>query len=112
METVVYPAIAERVMAEQAKRADEFNQSHKIIEELQPGTFVMIKDVLRKSKWTPYYDGPFEIIRRNQGGAYLLKDSLNNQLPFRVPINHMKLAPFATQSIEARFVVKKNPKTS
>ena len=86
---VVYPAIVERVMADQAKRSDQFNQSHKIVPELEKGQLVMIKDVVRTSKWQNYYDGPYEVIRRNRGGAYLLMDGRGQQLPFRITINHI-----------------------
>ncbi|RKP15905.1 hypothetical protein ROZALSC1DRAFT_25903 [Rozella allomycis CSF55] len=32
----------------------------------------MIKDDLSSSKSDPYYTGPFNIVRRNKGGAYIL----------------------------------------
>jgi hypothetical protein len=107
MEEVIYPAIAERVSIEQAKAALLFERDHRIIDEIAPGSLVMIKDVTRQSKWTEYYSGPFEVIRRNEGGAYLLKDGLGHQLPFRIPVNHIKLAPHAKQSVEGHYVVKK-----
>jgi hypothetical protein len=107
LEEVIYPAIAERVTIEQARAAQAFEKDHKITEEIQPGSLVMIRDVTRQSKWSEYYSGPFEVIRRNTGGAYLLKDSLGQQLPFRIPINHIKRAPHAKQLSEGHFVVKK-----
>ena len=32
---------------------------------------------------------------------------LGHQLPFRIPVNHIKLAPHAKQSVEGHYVVKK-----
>jgi hypothetical protein len=45
-----------------------------------PGTFVMAKDELRTSKAQPRYLGPFRVVRRNRGGAYILMDAANNPL--------------------------------
>jgi hypothetical protein len=45
-----------------------------------PGSFVMAKDELRTAKAQPRYLGPFSVIRRNRGGAYVLRDAAGNML--------------------------------
>jgi transposase InsO family protein len=45
-----------------------------------PGTYVMAKDELRTAKAQPRYLGPFLVIRRNRGGAYILQDAAGNAL--------------------------------
>jgi transposase InsO family protein len=44
------------------------------------GSFVMAKDELRTAKAQPRYLGPFTVIRRNRGGAYVLRDAAGNML--------------------------------
>ncbi len=34
-------------------------------------------------------------------------DGRGQQLPFRIPINHIKVAPYAKKPVETRFIVKK-----
>ena len=53
---------------------DRFNKHYK--HELFPdGAYVMVKDVLKGGKLDPKYEGPFKIVRRNTGGAYILQDN-------------------------------------
>ena len=106
MSDIVYPAIGEAVAKRQMERADSYNRAHRIVEELPVDALVMVKDVVRTSKWQLYYDGPFRIIRRNQGGAYLLKDKSGRQLPFRFPIDHLKPCPWAKEAIEKSYSIK------
>jgi hypothetical protein len=40
----------------------------------------MAVDELRTSKSQPRYLGPFKVLRRNQGGAYILEDAAGNSL--------------------------------
>jgi transposase InsO family protein len=42
-------------------------------EKFPPGSLVMVKDDTRENKSDPPYEGPFIVIRRNSGGAYILK---------------------------------------
>jgi hypothetical protein len=43
------------------------------------GSVVMVRDETRNDKVTPRYEGPFTVIRRNQGGAYVLKNALGEE---------------------------------
>jgi hypothetical protein len=45
-----------------------FNARHKL-QSFNPGDTVMAKDVTLTSKWHSFYVGPFEVMRRNTGGA-------------------------------------------
>lgn len=60
-------------------------------EKFLPGTSVMMLDATRSSKWDPVYEGPFSIIRKNKGGAYILKDRLGETLKRAVPPDQLKL---------------------
>jgi hypothetical protein len=73
MTELVYPTIFTKTKKAHDKRNLYFMKNNRIIHSfLQPGARVFVKDELR-SKKDDRYEGPFTIIRRNQGGAYVLK---------------------------------------
>lgn len=49
----------------------------------------MAKEVVETSKFNESWVGPFEIIRKNTGGAYLLRNNLGEQEPYRFPVDHL-----------------------
>jgi hypothetical protein len=49
----------------------------------------MIKNELKGSKGEPRYAGPFTVVRRNQGGAYVLRGQDNTE--YVRPISFMKV---------------------
>ena len=51
----------------------------------------MIKDPVRQNKFEPTYIGPYTIVRRSRGGAYVLKDATGDILDRHVPADQMKL---------------------
>jgi transposase InsO family protein len=93
---LVYPAVNGKTAAEQTKAIKAFNSKHKrrIIDEdhFIPGAFVMVRDEIRNDKTSPRYAGPFEIVRRNRGGTYLLKGPGNTQ--YKRPPNVLKLVTY------------------
>ena len=90
MNALVYPAIVQKANETHKKRNDYFKQKNYIItDKFGPGAVVMIKDETRNDKNTPLYEGPFQVIRRNAGGAYVLKNSLGEE--FVRPPNVLKL---------------------
>ena len=72
--SVVYPAIHDQIDSVNKSRAKLFEKHHNIInnDSFKPGSMVMIMDELRQSKSAPKYTGPFKVVRRNKGGAYIL----------------------------------------
>ncbi len=90
---VVYPAVSERVLNEKSSTAEKFSRKRRMLKEnaLPRGALVMMVDKTRESKWDPVYEGPFIIIRRNRGGAYVLKDRLGETLKRTVPADQLKL---------------------
>jgi lipoate-protein ligase A len=59
------------------------------------------------NKWHSFYEGPFEVIRRNTGGAYILKDRANEILPFWFPPSHLKLVALSQELMEKSYPIKK-----
>ncbi|RKP16210.1 hypothetical protein ROZALSC1DRAFT_2281, partial [Rozella allomycis CSF55] len=72
MTSMVYPTIQKLSENHILKEASKFNKSNKLTF-FQQGAQVMVKDELRTSKSQPRYTGPFTILRRNQGGVYVLQ---------------------------------------
>jgi hypothetical protein len=106
LEKIVRPAINQKVNIAQLIREDHFNAKYKIVT-FQPGDNVMAKDVTRTSKWHSKYEGPFEVVRRNNGGAYILKDKTNSILPFRFPPSHLKTVAPGQTLMEKSYPIRK-----
>jgi hypothetical protein len=105
---LVRPAIEQKVNIAQLIRQDNFNAKHKLVV-FHAGDRVMAKDVTRTSKWHSFYEGPFEVVRINKGGAYILKDKSNSLLlfrPFRFPLSHLKLVPKSETLMEKSYAIK------
>lgn len=50
----------------------------------------MVLNVTHGSKWEPYYEGPFQIEKRHQRGAYTLIDNMGNIMDRRFTIDQLK----------------------
>jgi len=89
----VYPAVNARVAKKKESMIESFVRAKNIIsdDKFLPGSSVMMLDVTRESKWDPVYEGPFTVVRRNKGGAYILKDRLGEVLKRTVPPDQLKL---------------------
>jgi hypothetical protein len=92
---VVYPAINAKATsvtdARAVKRAADagVKPGTQIADKFPPGAFVMVFNELKTSKSEPTYLGPYKVVRRNQGGAYVLSDP-RGKLFKRAP-DHLKL---------------------
>jgi hypothetical protein len=73
MSQLVFPAIAE-----QHKRyTDKLNgkiDAKNVQVNFKPGTYVMHKILHKTNAFAPSYVGPYQVIRQNDGGAYILRD--------------------------------------
>jgi hypothetical protein len=75
----------------------------------------MAKDELRSDKVSPRYAGPFEILRRNRGGSYLLRGSDNTV--YHRPACSLKLVarspliPLPSNHFEVEAILDHRPKT-
>ncbi|KAG2215282.1 hypothetical protein INT45_012704, partial [Circinella minor] len=75
METVVFPAINERVKAILDAQAQKFNKKHLIVD-FPPNSHVMVRVTDKGSKLENEYEGPYLVIRKTRGGSYVLKDEM------------------------------------
>jgi len=89
---LVYPTVTEITEKNQALLQKQWNARHKIVTDAFPdGSFVMIRNLTKKGKWDQTWNGPLKVMRRNQGGAYILQDSTGALLPKNIPPSQMKL---------------------
>lgn len=93
VQQIVYPTVSENVLEKKGKSAESFSKHHRIIDDTKfpVGASVMMLDKTRGSKWDPVYEGPFIIVRRNRGGAYVLRDKVGETLKRTVPSDQLKL---------------------
>ena len=91
--SLIYPAITERTKNSKDAFISSLNkQRRQLLPSAFPsGSTVMITDHTRANKFEPKYIGPYIVVRRSRGGAYVLKDMTGDQLDRRVPPDQMKL---------------------
>jgi hypothetical protein len=95
MSEIVFPAIAGRTRLYADGVFDDFAKRHKIIkDDYPPGALVMRQIKPRTSKLLPAWEGPYVIIQRSRGGAYLLRDSTNDLLVQKVPASQLRLISY------------------
>ena len=89
MNEVVFPAIYEKTVEVIKKQKKDFDGKNKSFT-FPNGSHVMIK-VRQRTKFGPRYTGPYEVIKMNQGGAYVLKDLSGDILTRNYTPSELKL---------------------
>ena len=90
---LIYPAMSDRIHGLKLRQSERLDRNHRLIspQAFPAGATVMIKDPVRQNKFEPTYIGPYTIVRRSRGGAYVLKDATGDILDRHVPADQMKL---------------------
>ena len=70
---LVYPAVEERTKSYNAKMKSLFDRSKNVSVQFPSGSYVMVSNVTRRSKWEPEWEGPYVVIRRKMAGSYRLR---------------------------------------
>ena len=108
MARVVWPAVAERSQHYSKRAYEQFIKSHRIVhEEFPPGALVMRKVVLKGSNMEPKFEGPYTVVRRNAGGAYLLRDRTGDIVAQRAPADQLRLVSLEGNISAESFVIEK-----
>jgi hypothetical protein len=87
---IVYPAIEEGVLARQKEQETNFTKGVKN-DPFPVGSYVMTLDPSPSNALQPKWEGPYKVVRRNQGGAYVLEDLTKKLLASNVAPSRMKL---------------------
>jgi hypothetical protein len=91
MSNVVYPVIYQKGSSTKENDNTYFLNNKYVLKNKEPfpkGSYVMVLDTIRSAKHLPRYTGPYKVIRKNQGGAYILEDHDGSQ--HKHPPNHLK----------------------
>ena len=91
--SVIYPAMSDRIMSQKLRQSERTDRLHRLIlpQSIPVGSTVMLKDPTRQNKFEPTYIGPYTVVRRSRGGAYVLKDATGDLLDRHVPADQLKL---------------------
>ncbi|EIE83266.1 hypothetical protein RO3G_07971 [Rhizopus delemar RA 99-880] len=65
-----------QIELEQAK----FNDSHRLVD-YAPGSHVMVRIPNKSGQLAPVYEGPYTVVRKNKGNAYILRDETGVLMP-------------------------------
>lgn len=90
MNTVVFPAIKEKMEAVTMKQKGKFDKHHNITE-FPKQSHVMKRVLQKKGKLYPEYEGPYTVVRKTKGGSYVLMDEQGELLPIDIPPSQLKL---------------------
>jgi hypothetical protein len=73
LQHLFYPAVVKKFEAAQKRMQEKFALQHKT-KTIPDGTMVMAVNETRKDKMERQFEGPYKVVLRNRGGAYLLMD--------------------------------------
>jgi hypothetical protein len=90
---VLYPTLADVKRSKDDKLVEQFNKTYafKKEEPFPTGSYVMLTNESKANKWEQIYEGPYKVVRRNTGGAYVLQDNTGALLPRNTSANKLKL---------------------
>jgi hypothetical protein len=90
MTEVVFPAVSAKASATQKRMIERFNRTV-LHNEFPDGAKVMTLDPIMGDKLSAKYEGPYTVVRRNTGGAYVLKDGTGALLGRNYAPSQLKL---------------------
>ena len=102
MENIIFPATNERtkrIIEEYSKKYDK----KKMMINIENGTHVMVRLPNRANKLAPLYEGPYTVVRRTQGGSYILKDEQNELLHRDYTPSELKIVSMDESVIEDEY---------
>lgn len=107
MEDLVFPAIKQRSDKINEMINKAYNESHKLVD-IPDGAFVMVRLPQRSNKLAALYDGPYTVIRKTQGGSYILKTPETNELlPRNYTPSELKIVQVSEEAIDDFYEVEK-----
>ncbi|EIE83945.1 hypothetical protein RO3G_08655 [Rhizopus delemar RA 99-880] len=80
MTDIVFPAIVNKTKAQIELEQAKFNDSHRLVD-YAPGSHVMVRIPNKSGQLAPAYEGPYTVVRKNKGNAYILRDETGVLMP-------------------------------
>ena len=104
----IFPALRFRSDALQSADHEDIDKSHLTIGTRLPiGALVMVLDVLRGTKNSPPWLGPYTVVRASPGGTYTLRDAAGGLFHRDVPRNQLKLLTGAEKPTDETYYADK-----
>ena len=89
MREVVFPAISERVRSRTSAIAAKYDATKKLAQ-FPDGSFVMLRNPLKKLLGDPTWTGPFKVLHKTKGGSYVLEGLDGALLPRNAAASQLK----------------------
>lgn len=100
---IVFPAIEAKVQAYiDARMKDKTKEKS-----FPPGAYVMAVNKTRQNKFEAAYEGPFKVMRRNKGGAYILQDTDGTTLGRNYTPGELKIISHDPDTMEKSYAIEK-----
>ena len=98
IQNILYPTIETKMLASQATSKKKFDESKNIVD-FPVGSLVMIKNNTKANKFEASYEGPYRVLSKNKGGAYVLTNAAGVLLSKNISPNQMKLISGDTEDV-------------
>jgi hypothetical protein len=99
----LYPAINEKIQAYNKARIEQVTKERSF----PNGAYVMAINHTRGNKFEAAYEGPFKVLHRNKGGAYLLQDTDGNTMHRNFTPSELKLVSHEPDDTNTSYQVEK-----
>lgn len=117
-QNILFPAIEEKTMQTIRKQAINFDKKH-MQTDFPVGSYVMERIHSHfRTKMDPKYEGPYQVVRKTQGGSYVLKNTLGDLMQKNyiasqlIPADGKNVDIANTHEVEAVVAHKQDPKTN
>lgn len=104
---IVFPAINKKTQDYIAARFDDARPKKGHGQSFPDGSFVMATNKNKANKFEANFEGPYKVIRKNKGGAYLLQDADGVFLPRNYSPDELKIISHDPDSFGTSYVVEK-----
>jgi len=90
MTDIVFPAIHAKTMEQIELEQAKFNNKHTLVD-YPPDSHVMVRLPTKAGQLAPAYEGPYTVVRKNQGNSYVLRDHTGAMMPRNYTSIELKL---------------------
>ena len=90
MADIVFPAIHAKTMAQLDLEKAKFDNKHLLVD-YPAGSHVMVRLQTKAGQLAPSYVGPYSVVRKNRGNAYILRDHTGALMPRNYTSVELKL---------------------
>jgi hypothetical protein len=90
MSDIVFPAIKERTEMYNKMMKNQFDKRHRLVD-YPIGSFVVVRKKGIQKSLAPVYEGPYEVIRKNDNNNYTLRDEMGLLMPRDFTPSELKL---------------------